>query len=116
MNRWSSKSLTFSKASAGNWLTMRACYDRAQPLLAPVADPGIAPRSMNTKHHESLTDALKVPASDVQWLFISDYYDGPISGLAQFRGSVFRFCCFPEDIPEQHVFVLEGKANYGIDS
>lgn len=53
-----------------------------------------------------LTEALKVRSSDVQWYFIADYYDGPISGLALFRERLCRFCCFQEDIPEHHIYVL----------
>lgn len=53
-----------------------------------------------------LTDALKVSSNDVRWHFTADYYDGPISGLALFRERLYRFCCFPEDIPEHHVYVL----------
>ena len=70
---------------------------RAYPVCIP---------SVNTKQHEILAAALRVDPSEVRWRFISDYYDGPISGLAQFHGRIFRFCCFPEDIPEQHLFVL----------
>jgi hypothetical protein len=54
-----------------------------------------------------LTDALKVRPSDIRWHFIADYYDGPISGLALFRERLCRFCCFQEDIPEHHIYVLQ---------
>ncbi len=53
-----------------------------------------------------LTEALKVPPSEVRWYFIADYYDGPISGLAFFRERLYRCCCFQEDIPDHHVYVL----------
>jgi hypothetical protein len=53
-----------------------------------------------------LTAALRVSPSDVRFHFIANYYDGPISGLAFFRGRIHRFCCFPKDIPDQHVYVL----------
>jgi hypothetical protein len=66
-------------------------------------------RSENMPEDRSiiLQDALKVSRSEVRWHFIADYYDGPISGLAFFRDRLYRFCCFPEDIPEQHVYVLQ---------
>ena len=53
-----------------------------------------------------LKDDLRISPSELRWHFIADYYDGPISGLAFFRQRLYRFCCFPEDIPEQHVYVL----------
>src|SRR4030095_432824 len=53
-----------------------------------------------------LANALRVSPEEVRWYFTADYYDGPISGLAIFRGRICRFCCFPEDIPSQHVYVL----------
>ena len=53
-----------------------------------------------------LTEALQVKPSEVRWHFIADYYDGPISGLAFFQERLYRFCCFQEDIPEHHVYVL----------
>jgi hypothetical protein len=53
-----------------------------------------------------LAEALRVNPSDVRWHFTADYYDGPISGLAIFRDRLYRFCCFPEDIPDHHVYVL----------
>ena len=53
-----------------------------------------------------LKPALQVDGKEVQWYFIADYYDAPIAGLAFFRGRVHRFCCFQEDVPEQHVYVL----------
>ena len=54
-----------------------------------------------------LKEALKVKPTDVHWHFIADYYDGPISGLLYFRGGIYRFCCFPEDIPDQHIYVVQ---------
>jgi hypothetical protein len=54
-----------------------------------------------------LTENLRVDPSEVQWHFTADYYDGPISGLAFFREHLYRFCCFQEDIPEHHVYVLQ---------
>jgi len=53
-----------------------------------------------------LAESLKIEASEVRWHFTADYYDGPISGLAFCRGRLYRFCCFPEDIPQHHVYVL----------
>ena len=53
-----------------------------------------------------LAQGLRVKPSEVHWHFIADYYDGPISGLAYHRERIYRFCCFPEDIPEQHIYVL----------
>jgi hypothetical protein len=53
-----------------------------------------------------LTQALRVSAREVLWHFTADYYDGPISGLAFFKERLYRFCCFPEDIPQHHVYVL----------
>ena len=66
---------------------------------------------MNERHvlvsrSSILTPELRVRPDDVRWFFTADFYDGPISGLAMFRGRVCRFCCFSEDIPEQHVYVL----------
>lgn len=54
-----------------------------------------------------LIETLKVKSAAVHWHFIADYYDGPISGLAYYQKRLFRFCCFPEDIPNQHVYVLQ---------
>lgn len=53
-----------------------------------------------------LKDDLRIGPNELRWHFIADYYDGPISGLAFFREHLYRFCCFPEDIPEHHVYVL----------
>jgi len=53
-----------------------------------------------------LKDELRRSPSELRWHFIADYYDGPISGLAFFREQLYRFCCFPEDIPDHHVYVL----------
>lgn len=53
-----------------------------------------------------LAPALEVDPTEVRWFFIADYHDSPISGLATFRGRIFRFCCFPEDLPDQHLYVL----------
>ena len=61
---------------------------------------------MKTDGSALLRHELKVPASDVRWLFIADFYDGPISGLVVFRGKIYSFCCFPEDIPGQSIYVL----------
>ncbi|HEY3320956.1 MAG TPA: hypothetical protein VGP72_10865 [Planctomycetota bacterium] len=61
---------------------------------------------MPTDRSSILTEALRVKSSEVRWHFIADYYDGPISGLAFFRERLYRFCCFPEDLPEQHIYVL----------
>jgi hypothetical protein len=54
-----------------------------------------------------LKESLKVKPTDVRWHFIADYYDGPISGLLYFRERICRFCCFPEDIPDQHIYVVQ---------
>lgn len=54
-----------------------------------------------------LTDALKVSPSEVRWHFIADYYDGPIAGLAFFRDRLYRCCCFREDVPDHHIYVLQ---------
>src|SRR5262245_40912717 len=54
-----------------------------------------------------LTEELRVNSSDVRWHFTADYYDGPIFGLAFFRERLYHFCCFPEDIPKHHVYVLQ---------
>jgi hypothetical protein len=53
-----------------------------------------------------LKDALKVSPAEVRWHFIADYYDAPISGLAFYRNRLFQFCCFREDIPNHHTYVL----------
>lgn len=55
---------------------------------------------------EILKPTLRVSPGDVRWYFIADYYDGPIAGLAFFRQRIHRFCCFQEDIPDQHIYVL----------
>jgi hypothetical protein len=62
---------------------------------------------MATDRSNLLTDVFRVNCNDVRWYFIADYYDGPISGLAFFRSRLYRFCCFPEDIPKQHIYVLQ---------
>jgi hypothetical protein len=64
-------------------------------------------QKMKRSREELLSLALQVPAQEVRWYFLSDYYDGPIAGLAIFRGQTFRFCCFQEDIPHQRVYVLQ---------
>ena len=61
---------------------------------------------MSIDRAKILAEALKVKRSEVLWHFTADYYDGPISGLAYYRNKLYRFCCFPEDVPEQHVYVL----------
>ena len=53
-----------------------------------------------------LAEELRVDPSEVRWFFTADFVDGPVSGLAFYRDTLFRFCCFPEDIPEHHVYVL----------
>jgi hypothetical protein len=53
-----------------------------------------------------LEPSLKVPSSEVHWLFIADYYDGPISGLARWREQTVAFGCFAQDIPDQHIYTL----------
>lgn len=53
-----------------------------------------------------LSAVPKVPSSEVQWYFTADYYSGPISGLAYFRGKIHGFSCFPEEVPDQHIYVL----------
>lgn len=62
---------------------------------------------MPKDRNEILKQTLKVKASEVRWHFIANYYDGPISGLAFFRERLYRFCCFPEDIPDHYVYVLQ---------
>jgi hypothetical protein len=62
---------------------------------------------MSQSRESVLVPALKIPAADVQWYFMSAYYDGPISGLAIYRGRILRFCCFPEDISKQTTYVLQ---------
>lgn len=54
-----------------------------------------------------LVPHLRVDAHEVTWFFISDYWAGPVAGLAFFEGQLFRFCCFPEDVPEQRIYVLQ---------
>jgi len=63
-------------------------------------------RRMPRERSTILKNELRVSPSDVRWHFTADYYDGPISGLAFFRERLYRFCCFPEDVPEHHVYVL----------
>ena len=53
-----------------------------------------------------LAEELRIDASEVRWFFAADFIDGPISGLAFYRENLYRFCCFPEDIPDPHVYVL----------
>ncbi|ABC31269.1 hypothetical protein O5O45_05680 [Hahella aquimaris] len=53
-----------------------------------------------------LVPTLKVDPKEIGWCFISNYYDAPIEGLVYFRGEIHRFCCFPEDVPDQKVFVV----------
>ena len=65
---------------------------------------------MSKDRSKILTDALRVSPSEVRWHFAADYYDGPISGLAFFRERIYRFCCFLEDVPEHHVYVLHELA------
>ena len=61
---------------------------------------------MNPNQREILPEYLKISHDDFKWLFIADYYDGPISGLAIFEGRVVRFCCFPEDVASQSIYVF----------
>lgn len=53
-----------------------------------------------------LAPHLRVEKEDIKWHFISDYWGGPLAGLAFFEGELYRFCCFPEDVPHQTVYVL----------
>lgn len=62
---------------------------------------------MNRSREALLDPALKVSSNDVRWYFITDFYDGPIAGLAFFRERVLRFCCFEEDVPYQRIYVLQ---------
>lgn len=62
---------------------------------------------MKCSRTELLIPELKIPACEVRWYFLSDFYDGPIAGLVHFRRRIFRFCCFQEDIPHQRIFVLQ---------
>ena len=62
---------------------------------------------MNSTRETLLDPALEVPASDVRWFFMRDFYDGPISGLVIFRSRIVRCCCFQEDVGEQKVYVLQ---------
>jgi hypothetical protein len=61
---------------------------------------------MPKKHHAGLPAELKIHSDEVQWFFIENYYDGPISGLAIFKNQIVQFCCFQEDIPEHYIYVL----------
>jgi hypothetical protein len=61
---------------------------------------------MPKKHHAGLPAELKIHSDEVQWFFIENYYDGPISGLAIFKNQIVQFCCFQEDIPEHYIHVL----------
>jgi hypothetical protein len=47
-----------------------------------------------------------VPLSEVHWFFIEDYFDGPISGLARWRGQTVAFTCFADDFPDEHMYVF----------
>lgn len=62
---------------------------------------------MKPSRTELLNPSLRVPATEVRWYFLSDFYDGPIAGLAIFQGRILRFCCFQEDIPYQRTYVLQ---------
>ncbi|WP_372365355.1 hypothetical protein [Candidatus Uabimicrobium sp. HlEnr_7] len=62
---------------------------------------------MNKDRNQILLDSLKVDQTEIKWCFIANYYDGPISGLLHFEKAIYRFCCFEEDIPEQHVYVIQ---------
>lgn len=53
-----------------------------------------------------LDEHSQVNVNDVNWCFISDYYDGPIEGLLYYSDKVWKFCCFREDVPEQSVYVI----------
>ncbi len=62
---------------------------------------------MKPSRAELLDPMRQVSAQDVRWFFLSDFYDGPIAGLAIFRSRILRFCCFQEDIPGQRIYVLQ---------
>ncbi|BCU75373.1 hypothetical protein [Luteolibacter sp. LG18] len=62
---------------------------------------------MTSKQDFFLDPALEVDPGEVKWYFISDYYDGPIAGLAVFRGRILWFSCFEEDIAQHTLYVLQ---------
>lgn len=62
---------------------------------------------MSATREALLRPELKIPATAIKWYFTHDHYDGPISGLAVYRTQIVQFCCFPEDIGFQSVFVLQ---------
>lgn len=62
---------------------------------------------MKGPHHSILDAALEVPRTAFEWLYISDYYDGPIAGLAVFQDRIVRFCAFQEDIPRHDILVFQ---------
>ena len=48
----------------------------------------------------------EIDCSEINWCFISDYYDGPIEGLLYYKDKIWKFCCFREDVPEQSIYVI----------
>lgn len=42
----------------------------------------------------------EIDCNEINWCFISDYYDGPIEGLLYYKDKIWKFCCFREDVPE----------------
>ncbi len=62
---------------------------------------------MSASRDTILAPSLKIPARDVSWYFMADYYDRPISGLAIYQKRIFRFCRFEEDISRQSIYVLQ---------
>lgn len=61
---------------------------------------------MSKDRLQILTPEKKIACDQVRWYYITHFYDHPIHGLAQVRGEIYRFCCFPEDVPYQHIYVL----------
>ncbi|MCO7222719.1 hypothetical protein [Pleionea sp. CnH1-48] len=65
--------------------------------------------------NEILLEHLEIKPKEVDWCFISDYYDGPIGGLVYYKNKILFCCCFPEDVPEHYTYVILKLSKKEID-
>lgn len=55
-----------------------------------------------------LTNIIEIKWTDLILFFISDYYDGPIEGLAYYKGELVRFRCDQETLfNKQRLYLIE---------
>ena len=81
-------------------------HKRSSATLQVIEALGFKNRSVPMRRNEILRDVLQIPYDEIKWVFISDYYDGPVEGLVRHKGGLFQFCCFSGDMPNQKIFVI----------